>query len=210
VPDSGRNVASPIVKGGGVVNEDPSIEVTPLITTKDADGASESVVPKAVIAGPPGMSVWPATTNVGPEGSGSALKTSFPIVMVGGALSCVAGLASKSVAPLATTKEAEGPSDRVVPETVIADPPGTRVWPPMTNVFGELGRGEKMLLPTVSVGGVATGTAPPLNVEDTPLTTSIPAEGASDNVVPAMVIAEPPGVSVWPEITNVGPATGLF
>lgn len=34
------------------------VEVTPLMTAMDPDGASEIVVPEIVMAGPPGASVW--------------------------------------------------------------------------------------------------------------------------------------------------------
>ena len=34
------------------------VEVTPLMTAMDPDGASEIVVPETVMAGPPGASVW--------------------------------------------------------------------------------------------------------------------------------------------------------
>jgi hypothetical protein len=60
VPGSGLNVACPIVKGGAVISGGAGVvkvDVTPLTTIRDADGASDNVVPETVICGPPGMSV---------------------------------------------------------------------------------------------------------------------------------------------------------
>jgi hypothetical protein len=97
-------------------------DVTPLITTKVADGASDNVVPETVIANPPGARFWSPIINVVPEDSGSGLKTLLPTLIVGGA-----GLAILEVTPSITMKDAEGPIDTVVPKTVIAEPPGAKV-----------------------------------------------------------------------------------
>ena len=62
-------------------------------------------------------------TNVVPE-PGSGLKTLSPTVSVGGLVARAAGVATVEVTPLTTTKDPEGASERVVPDTVIAGPPG--------------------------------------------------------------------------------------
>jgi hypothetical protein len=52
--------------------------------------------------------------------------TSFPKVIEGELPTCGPGVANEEVTPSMTTNEAEGASDNVVPETVIAGPPGMR------------------------------------------------------------------------------------
>src|SRR5204862_5751193 len=77
-----------------------------------------------------------------------------------------------------------------VPETVMAGPPGTRVWPPTTNVPPEFA--VIVCPPTVST--------PPLPMIGTvldPTTTAVP-PGARLIGVPAVVMAGPPGETVWP------------
>jgi hypothetical protein len=64
--------------------------------------------------------------DLGPDDSGRALITSLPIVIAGELPTCEDGIVSEEVTPLTTTNDAEGARDTVVPEKVIAEPPGTR------------------------------------------------------------------------------------
>ena len=149
-------------------------------------------MPKTVMSGPPGTSVWPSITKVGPEGSGRAPMTSLPMVIVGGLPTCEVGIARDEVTPLTTTNEAEGASDIVVPEKVMAGPPVTRGSSPTTNdIPGEAEMGVKTLLPKLRVG--AAGFA---ITDVTPLTKTKDADDANESVVPDAVIADPPGTSV--------------
>jgi hypothetical protein len=75
VPGSGLNVTSPIVRGGAVICAAAgfsSVDVTPLITIKEADEARDKVVPETVIAGPPGRRVCSPRMKLGLETSGRA------------------------------------------------------------------------------------------------------------------------------------------
>jgi hypothetical protein len=195
-PGSGLNVTSPIVRGGVVIcaaSGFANVDVTPLITIKEADEARDKVVPETIIAGPPGRRVCSPRMKLGPETSGRAPNTSLPMVMVMiGVMVGAARLAMVEVAAFIITKAADDASERVVPETVIAGPPGARVWPPITKVGAiDTSVGLKTLSPTKMVG-VAGFTM----LEVAPFTTTSEAEGASDNVVPDTVIAGPPGASV--------------
>jgi hypothetical protein len=191
-------------------------DVTPSMTMNDADGARDSVVPEMVTAEPPGAIILSPTAKLPSTDPETGLNTSLPTTMVGGVFNSAAGLARDDVAPLITTKDAEGARDNVVPATVITEPPGTSVCSAITNLLPEPGRGLKTPLPTVRVGGVLIVAAGISTAEGTPLTTTNEPEGASDSVVPGTVMAGPPGARVWPATTNVGPGlrmlwvSGLF
>lgn len=104
--------------------------------------------------------------------------------------------------------------ERGVPETVMGAAPGMRVWEPITNWEAELAvrmvgglplEGEKVNRRAAASGPAAEeevtiGAGRAMVLE--PPTTTAEAAGASDMGVPAMVMAGPPGTSVWSPITN--------
>jgi hypothetical protein len=115
----------PIVITGGLPNcrlGVTSEEVVPSTMINEAKGASDNVVPETVIAGPPGMRDWSPTTNDGPDGAEIGAKTSLPTLIVS-----AAGSGITDVTPSTTRKDAEDANDSVVPDAVIAEPPGTSV-----------------------------------------------------------------------------------
>jgi hypothetical protein len=87
------------------------VEVAPPTTTNDAAGPSDTAVPSTVMACP-GARVWPFMMN---DVAALAVKVDPPTVISG---LMVTGLLMVDVEPPTTTKEAEGPSDTVVPSTV--------------------------------------------------------------------------------------------
>lgn len=93
-------------------------------TTADADGSREMGVPDTVIGGPPGTRVWPATTKTD---DGPAVTSVFKTVMTGAGFSgTMAGWVG--TAPLLTgIVVVAGGSEMVVPESMMAGPPGTNV-----------------------------------------------------------------------------------
>lgn len=169
--------------------------VLPLITTLEADGASEMVVPLTVIT-PPGVSVCPPTVYCV---AALGVIVEPPTVIGAGVFAGAAGI-SVCVFPLTTTFEAEGASDIVVPPAVIT-PPGVSVWPPMVNCDAEFA--VIVCPPTVIGAGVLAGDAGEAGIRVCvlPLTTTLDAEGASDIVVPPAVMT-PPGVKVCPPMVN--------
>ncbi|ENI06407.1 hypothetical protein COCC4DRAFT_193841 [Bipolaris maydis ATCC 48331] len=137
VPGNGLNVTSPIVRGGALTCEGAasiSVDVTSFITTKEADDASDNVVPETVIAGPPGIRVLSATTNTGSEGFWRALNIWLPTVMAGGDQAAPVSACTVEDAPLTTNTLPEGSKESVVPEKVTAAPPGSNVCSDTTNV----------------------------------------------------------------------------
>jgi hypothetical protein len=86
----------------------------PATTIAVADGARDTGVPWMVMAGDPGIRVWPLTAN-----TGTTLKVAGldPSVIPGlGAIAGVMalGLASFEVAPFTTIAEAEGASEMMI------------------------------------------------------------------------------------------------
>lgn len=94
------------------------------ITTSEAEGAREIIVPEAEILDP-GMSVWPSIRY---RDSISGVMI-LPGILNRGDRVC----ASLTVSPPMTTFVAEGARLIGVPETVISGPPGRNVSPSMTN-----------------------------------------------------------------------------
>jgi hypothetical protein len=91
-----------------------------------ADVAREMVAPETVIAGPPGVRVCVPIWN-GPEGF--AVMIEPPIVTISGLVGRFEAGVRFCVWPLITM--AELPREMVVPETVIAGPPGVKVCVPI-------------------------------------------------------------------------------
>ena len=119
----------------------------------------------------------------------------LPMERTGGVIwAAAAALTIVDVTPSTTTKEAEGPSETTLPDTVMAWPAGTRVCPPLTKVLPLPGNGVKTSSPT-GMTCCADGEGGVVTVEVTPLMTTADPPGASDNVVPETVIACPPGTS---------------
>ena len=88
--------------------------VLPAITIAVADSARDTGVPWMVMAGDPGIRVWPLTANTGTTLNVAGLD---PSVITG--LSTIAGmmalgLASFEVAPFKMTAEAEGASEMII------------------------------------------------------------------------------------------------
>ena len=119
--------------------------------------------------------------------------------------------------PSTTTAVAAGAREMGVPPTVIAGPPGMRVWEPMTKVeptFSErvappgpptAGRVTGGIIVIAEDGGSADGRG---DVEP-PMMTAV-AEGARDMEVPPTVMPGPPGAMVVPAIEKTDdPATGV-
>ena len=99
--------------------------VLPPMTIADADGANEISVPLTVIARPPGMRVWLPIMY-----SEALLAVTGWLLMVSGA-TVTDGVEMKFVLPPMTIAEADGANEISVPLTVMAGPPGMRVWLPI-------------------------------------------------------------------------------
>lgn len=94
------------------------------MTTAEADGWSEMGVPATVIGLPPGTSVWLTMTKTD---DGPAVTSVPRTVMTGaGCSGTMAGCVRTSLL-LTTTVVVVGASETVVPESVMAGPPGTKV-----------------------------------------------------------------------------------
>ena len=106
----------------------------------------------------------------------------------------MAGARSFVLLPI-TTCVADGARLRRVPETVIAGPPGVRVWPAM--VYFELLSAVYVWEPKVNGGGVVAGDR---SLVLLPMITCV-AAGARLMGVPDTVIAGPPGTRVLLAIT---------
>lgn len=121
-------------------------DVTPLTTTAVAKGKRLYVVLEIVTAAPPGISVWPATRN--PPATDVITGAKFvevsrgdvtPLITTAVAVTGISGIdppmrpavaGSGDVVPSMTIAVAEESRLYVVPPTVIAVPPGLRLWSP--------------------------------------------------------------------------------
>ena len=100
------------------------------MTTADADSWSEMGVPDTVMGVPPGTSVWLTMMKTD---EGPATITEPPSVMTGAGFSgTMAGCVGVALL-LTRIVVVLGASETVVPESVMAGPPGTNVWLSMTN-----------------------------------------------------------------------------
>ncbi len=185
-------VEEPIMSLGGEVIVDICelrTEVMPLITIMEAEGASDSVVLAAVIAGPPAESVCPSITYTK---SLLGVIVEEPIMSLGGEVIVDICELSTEVTPSTTIADAERASDSVVPATVIAEPSAESVCPLIT--YSVSGLAVIREVPKVSTGGeMVIGAA---RVEVTPLTTMADAAEARESVVPGTVTIDPPGSRV--------------
>jgi hypothetical protein len=125
-----------------------SVDVTPLTTTKEADDASDNVVPEKIIGEPPGISVWSWRMKLATGDAGRSFIMLPPTVMVG-----AAGFSMVDVIPLITIKDADAARDSVVPDIVTAEPPGASIRSPTTKLLSRnLETGPNTSLPTTMVG----------------------------------------------------------
>ena len=120
-------VWEPIVNGGregGALGK--RVMVLLPMTARVAPGARLIGVPDTVIAGDPGISVWPPITYAP---AALAVKVWPPIVNKGGE-GVGAGKRNMVLLPM-TARVAPGARLMGVPDTVIAGDPGMSVWPLM-------------------------------------------------------------------------------
>lgn len=103
--------------------------------------------------------------------------------------------ASLSVLAPKITSVAFGVRLMRVPETVMAGPPGTSVWPAM--IYCEAASGVMTELPIESKGRRVANIGPDVSGSVLLPMTRPDAEGAREMRVPDMVIAGAPGISVW-------------
>lgn len=112
------------------------------------------------------------------------------IVRAGRVLAEESGVRAKASVPKMIA-EAEGARETRVPETVIAGPPGTRVWMPI--IYSDALLGSIVSPPIVRGGGRAVGTV--ANGMVLPPMMTFDAESGRLIGVPETIIT-PPGVSV--------------
>jgi hypothetical protein len=141
---------------------------TPFTTTLLPVACKEYVDPSTVIGGPPGIKLWVA------RAAGAVRMEDIS----------AARLAAGIVEPLfTTTPPPTACKENSVPETVIGDPPATRLCDPITRGL-ELGR--------IAVRGTV----------DPPFTTTLLPDGSRERMVPETVIGAPPGVNDWDPMTG--------
>lgn len=148
-------------------------DVWPFTITAEPPGASDMVVPFAVMAGPAALSVWD------PMMKSDALPSLYiepPNVITKSREAVAMGAAIGKVEPSMTTEEAPAPSDTTCVPTVFGGPPGDNVWVPITNCDA--------LFSVYSVEPmVRTGFE------------GLPSGGARANVCPSMTTADADGAS---------------
>ena len=109
-----------------------------------------------------------------------------------------------TVEPSTSTLVPEGVNENVVPDIVIAEPPGATFCPAMMYAPAV---GMKVC-PPIKRGEVARAAVLRATVE--PSTTTLVPEGGSENVVPDIVTAEPPGARVCPPIIYAAAVVGVM
>lgn len=126
------------------------IEVNPFCTSAVSvpEVTREYLFPATTIPEPPAESVWDAYTR--PE-LGFKVIIEEPSVICGGSASECAGAGLWSVSRVAT----ELASEYAVSPTVMAGPPGARVWEPM--MYSVEGLGIIVVEPRVRIGAIAIG-----------------------------------------------------
>ena len=101
------------------------------------------------------------------------------------------------VLPSITMAEAEGNIEMVVPETVIAEPPGVMIWVPIVRGLGPAG------VKFIPVAAMLEAVDDVLNTAMVlpPIVMAV-AESGVEMTVPETSIADPPGVTVCEPMTS--------
>ena len=155
-----ENVFPFIVSAGAAVIGPffPSVEVTPLTTTTEPEPVEgiESVVPE-ITRLPPGVSVCPGaiTNSVVPPITVAGMTRPFTVRAGAGVMR--GAFPSTWVCPFITATVPEGPKLRIVPDTIIAGPPGLSVCVPTINC--PFGFAVNTSFPTVKTAGAVGPTA---------------------------------------------------
>lgn len=153
-------------------------------------------MPDTVIWGPPGMRVWVPIMNSPAE---FAVSVCGPSVITCASPRPLDGVMDIVLVPI-TTAVAPGARLIGVPETVIAEPPGTRVWVPMTKLLAAFA--VIVSEPTVITGGLGGGFGGVIATVLGPTAMAV-APGARLTGVPETVISGPPGTRVCDPTTKL-------
>jgi len=183
------------------------ILVLPWITTAVPLESRLITVLETVMGGPPGMSVvpgartyWPAELAVKTWLSEKRVMRGAMVVVIIAAL----GMMSVVVTPFTTRAVADGRSERVVPSTVIAGPPGARICP--DTVYCDCGFAVNVWPPTTTgarTGGGVIWAGCAIATVELPTTTSV------RSLLVCITIGVLSTMTVWPGATVVLPTTAV-
>ena len=116
-------------------------------------GGREIVVPETVMAGPPGVTVWPPTMYT----EADDVRVTPPTVIIAGAAGADAAPGSAIVADPMANAVPLGARETRVPEIVTAGAPGKMVWEPTISVEPDITAVAEPLTSGAAEGGVVVG-----------------------------------------------------